>query len=200
MGQKGLIAFLVAVIVVLVGVAAYLFGRQGSELPVVEPETASVQEPASEPGSVEPPPVEEPAPVPEPEPETEPETEPEPPPPPPPKPPFIPGVEPVSPTVKETPEPAYVRYEEAGFGFHRFAPSEVRVKVGQTVIWRNADGGPLWVASDPHPTHTNYPGFDQKGTISSPGMEWSFTFTKAGTWGYHNHSKTTARGTVIVEE
>jgi len=32
------------------------------------------------------------------------------------------------------------------------------------------------------------------------GGSYSFTFTKAGTWRYHNHSNASHFGTVIVEE
>ena len=70
----------------------------------------------------------------------------------------------------------------------------------------------MWTASGVHPTHTAYSGtslsqhcpdtaevaFDQcKGEAS--GVSWTFTFTKTGIWGYHNHSRSSDMGTVIVQ-
>src|SRR3990167_585192 len=49
-----------------------------------------------------------------------------------------------------------------------FEPQSPRIPVGTTVEWINVSEKPLWVASDPHPSHTNLPGFDQKGIESSP--------------------------------
>jgi hypothetical protein len=52
----------------------------------------------------------------------------------------------------------------------------------------------MHVASDPHPTHTNYPAFNSGGSVSS----WTFTFTLAGSWGYHNHQNSGHTGTIVV--
>lgn len=69
----------------------------------------------------------------------------------------------------------------------------------------------MWVASDPHPAHDNYDGtsgsqhcaagytgaapFDQ----CSAGDSFTFTFDKAGKWGYHNHAAHQDQATVIVK-
>jgi plastocyanin len=100
-----------------------------------------------------------------------------------------------------------VRYTEKGFD-----PQTVAVKVGTTVAWINVSGRPMWVASDPHPTHTDLPGFDQKEIINmkdkflflhlalahGDGI-YEYTFTKIGAWKYHNHINPNDRGTVIVK-
>ena len=79
-----------------------------------------------------------------------------------------------------------------------FEPDTVTIKSGQTVKWVNNSGGLMWVASNPHPTHTDLPGFDQKQVMHS-GDSWEFTFIKAGRFGYHDHLEPSRRGTVIVE-
>lgn len=91
-----------------------------------------------------------------------------------------------------------------------FSPSTVTIHAGDTVHFVGAGGG-MWVASDVHPSHTNYDGtsrsthcaagyagpapFDQ----CASGSSYSFTFTKAGTYSYHNHVDAGATGKVIVQ-
>jgi plastocyanin len=79
-----------------------------------------------------------------------------------------------------------------------FSPSSIEVKAGTIVTFVNQSSLGMWVASDPHPTHTNYPGFDEKGQVSNGG-NYSFTFTKVGTWGYHNHLDPRRIGSIIVQ-
>lgn len=93
-----------------------------------------------------------------------------------------------------------------------YSPSTVTVKAGDTVMFKNTSGKNMWVASDEHPTHTEYDStsrtthcaagytgatpFDQcKGEAT----DYSFTFTKAGTIGYHDHLNPSAHGTVTVQ-
>lgn len=79
-----------------------------------------------------------------------------------------------------------------------FAPQEITVKSGTTVVFKNETSGAMWIASGPHPTHENYPEFDTKREYN-PGESYSFTFTKTGAWGYHNHLNATKFGKVVVE-
>jgi plastocyanin len=79
-----------------------------------------------------------------------------------------------------------------------FSPSTLTIKAGDTVTFINKDSNPHWPASDPHPTHTNYPGFDALRPLKT-GESYSFTFTKQGTWGYHDHLNPSLRGTIIVK-
>ncbi len=92
-----------------------------------------------------------------------------------------------------------------------FTPNILTISKGTTVTFENKGGGPMWVATAVHPTHTAYdstntkqhcdPGysgpapFDQCGN----GDTYSFTFDAAGVWKYHNHLKAPEVGTIIVE-
>jgi plastocyanin len=81
-----------------------------------------------------------------------------------------------------------------------FSPKEITVKVGTTVTWTNNNAGKqMWVASAPHPVHTDYPGFDAK-QASAAGGTYSFTFDKVGDWKYHNHMNPTDFGIVHVTQ
>lgn len=98
-----------------------------------------------------------------------------------------------------------ITYTDSGY-----SPSPITIKAGDTVTWRNQSSRTMWTASAIHPTHKVYPGSDIQKCGSgevifdacqgiAPGAEWSFTFTNAGTWGYHNHLQASHTGKVIVE-
>lgn len=100
-----------------------------------------------------------------------------------------------------------VIYSDSGY-----APATLTVKAGDTVNFKNQSTGNVWTGSAMHPTHIVYGGtalaqhcpdvenddFDQCKN-EGPGTSWSFTFTKTGTWGYHNHAKANHFGKVVVE-
>ena len=94
-----------------------------------------------------------------------------------------------------------VRYTSSGYEH-----TLVSVKANTTVTFVNESSAPVWTATDPHPTHSLYPedggciksAFDQC-MASNKGETWEFTFSKAGTWGYHNHLKPSHKGRIIVE-
>ncbi len=98
-----------------------------------------------------------------------------------------------------------VTYDQEGFH-----PETITVSVGTTVAWKTTSGFPMWVGSDPHPSHTDLKGFDQlriinravptfvrKAHAHGSGI-YEYTFTEVGTWKYHNHVNPRHRGTVIV--
>lgn len=98
-------------------------------------------------------------------------------------------------------------YSDAGY-----SPSPLTIKVGDTVIFKNQSSQNMWTASGMHPTHLLYSGTslsehcpDLANTSfdackeTSPGASWSFTFTKAGTWPYHDHLHPTLFGKIVVE-
>lgn len=87
-----------------------------------------------------------------------------------------------------------VTYTDGGFN-----PAVLTVGEGDTVRFLNDSSRSMWVASNPHPTHTIYPEFEQSSS-SGPGDFYEFTFDRAGSWGYHNHTFELHGGTVIVEE
>ena len=87
---------------------------------------------------------------------------------------------------------------EVTFNGTTFSPSTVTIKVGDTVKFTNTSTVSMWVASNSHPSHTDYPGFDE-GTAAVSGGGYSFKFTKTGTWSYHNHVSPNQGGQVIVQ-
>lgn len=101
-------------------------------------------------------------------------------------------------------ETIFIRYGENGF-----SPQRVAITRGTTVSFINESAMPLWVASDPHPEHTDYPEFDtarvNDGRKPQMGENFDFTFEKAGTWNYHSHnassdtdSEENHPGTIVV--
>lgn len=137
------------------------------------------------------------------------------------------GMEPTPPateTLDETPaagsevptdgSPAESRMITVTYTDQGFSPTTLSVNVGDTVRFSNQSTGEMWVGADEHPTHTEYDGtskddhcaegaatggaFDQCGR-SGPGSTYNFTFTKAGTFDYHNHARSSDGGTVVVE-
>jgi plastocyanin len=80
-----------------------------------------------------------------------------------------------------------------------FAPKPTTVRVGDTVTFVNESSGQMWVASDPHPTHTLLPGFDELQSVGKGGT-YEYTFTKVGTWTFHNHMSPGIKGTVVATQ
>lgn len=79
-----------------------------------------------------------------------------------------------------------------------FIPKTITVKNGEKVTFVNNSDKGMWVASAPHPVHTDYPEFDAKKTYK-PGESYEFIFSKTGKWKFHDHSNPTANGTITVE-
>ena len=99
------------------------------------------------------------------------------------------GVSPATTTGQMT-----VTYADAGID-----PKTLTVKRGATVRWVNQGSGTMWVASALHPTHQLLPGFDELKSVGKGGT-YEYTFTKVGTWKYHNHMVPSDTGTVVVTE
>ncbi|MDP2648045.1 MAG: hypothetical protein Q8P35_02290 [Candidatus Yanofskybacteria bacterium] len=78
-------------------------------------------------------------------------------------------------------------------------PSQLAIKVGDTVRFVNEDSAPHWPASGPHPTHTTCPGFDAKKSLTQ-GESYSFKFTVAKTCPFHDHLDVgdANKGSIIV--
>lgn len=86
-----------------------------------------------------------------------------------------------------------IRYSNTGF-----SPSFLAVRSGDKIRFRNESNSlDMWVASNPHPTHTDYPEFDAHTSIGKNG-EYTFTFNKIGTWSFHNHMQPNHQGVVSV--
>lgn len=86
----------------------------------------------------------------------------------------------------------FVRYTNVGF-----LPKSITVEEGTTVTFTNESTRTMWVASDNHPSHSILPEFDQKEAVTTGGT-YSYTFTKAGQWGFHNHTRPQDEGIVFV--
>ena len=116
----------------------------------------------------------------------------------------LPAVTPMTP-------PVQVIYTNKGFN-----PHIVTVKKGTTIQWINRSDKLMWVASNPHPSHTDLSGFDERGTVGNDDhinqvknllpvayahrgvTTYTYTFRNVGHWGYHNHLVPQDRGVVIV--
>lgn len=107
-------------------------------------------------------------------------------------------------SAQTAPMSATVTYSSSGF-----SPASVTIAKGGTVTFVSQSGG-MWVAADFHPTHGQYDGSDRAthcvaGFSPKPfdqcatGGSYSFTFTKTGSFGYHNHAAAQMGGTVIVK-
>ena len=118
-------------------------------------------------------------------------------------------------TTSETPvttAPAAPQMVTVTYDGKTYSPSTVTIQVGDTVTFKNASGKNMWVASDEHPTHTEYDGtsrsthcaagytgetpFDQCKPESA---DYSFTFKKAATIEFHDHINPSAHGTITIQ-
>lgn len=99
-----------------------------------------------------------------------------------------------------------VAYTDQGF-----SPKEITIVLGTKVTFVNQSTKNMWVASAKHPDHTVYSGtslsqhcpdttnssFDECTAVAS-GSSFSFTFSKEGSWKYHNHTSASDFGSVTV--
>lgn len=94
-------------------------------------------------------------------------------------------------TARQNPESSKVETVTVTYSDNGFSPQEITITKGSTVNFVNKASIPLWVASNPHPTHTDYPEFDtmqKRDSYPDIGENFSFTFNKVGTWKYHSHT------------
>jgi plastocyanin len=78
-----------------------------------------------------------------------------------------------------------------------FQPQTITISAGQTIMWINKSGDDVSIDSDPHPVHTSYPPLNI-GVVAN-GATASLTFSKIGTYHYHNHLNPSETGTIIVQ-
>lgn len=102
---------------------------------------------------------------------------------------------------QSTTEGTVVTYTDTGF-----SPATITINKGDVVTFKNMASDDVWVASNPHPQHTDYPTtggcigstFDSCANVK-PNDSWSFKFDIVGSWGYHNHLNHSEGGTIIVK-
>jgi plastocyanin len=78
-----------------------------------------------------------------------------------------------------------------------FTPKNLTVTAGTEVQIMNNSNSALQFSSDPHPAHTDNKEMNLQ--VLSPGQSSSFVVNIQGTWGYHDHLKPSAKGTLIVQ-
>lgn len=86
---------------------------------------------------------------------------------------------------------ATITYSDSGF-----SPALVTVKSGDTVAIKNTSSQALQMDSDPHPTHTDDTDLNV-GAVPS-GQTVTFTATKKGTFGFHNHLNPSDKGSITI--
>lgn len=79
-----------------------------------------------------------------------------------------------------------------------FEPADITVKKGTVITVKNESSRDVQFSSADHPTHQENNEMNLK--TLSPGESDSYTASKAGTWGYHDHIDESQTGTVTVTE
>lgn len=96
-----------------------------------------------------------------------------------------------SPPANRQTSAATITYDGNGF-----SPAALTVNSGTTVTIKNTSNQELQMDSNPHPIHTD--DTDLNVGLVGPGGSQTFTVTKTGTFGYHNHLDPTQTGTIII--
>lgn len=78
-----------------------------------------------------------------------------------------------------------------------YEPKELTIALYDTVEFSSDRGFPHWPASNYHPAHNQYPAFDPRTPIPADEV-WSFQFTQAGVWEFHDHLNSTHQGSITV--
>lgn len=94
----------------------------------------------------------------------------------------------------------FVSYKDKGF-----EPTEVVIRIGETVRFTNNSTHDLWLAARGASGSKIYPGRSDCGASAldsckplKPGDYWQFTFTESGSWFLQNNVDTAATATVMV--
>lgn len=85
-----------------------------------------------------------------------------------------------------------ITYTDEGFN-----PATLTVAAGTTVTVTNESSEDLDFSSDKHPVHTDNSELNQE--TLPPGDSQTFTVSKTGTWGYHNHLNPDKKGKIVVQ-
>ena len=102
-------------------------------------------------------------------------------------------------TTEPTPNPtdATITITSAGTN-----PKDVTINAGGRIIWVNNDSAQHQPSSDPHPVHTDCPGLNVNGPLSTGQSATSAALTTRRTCGYHDHlndMNANFRGTITVQ-
>lgn len=78
-----------------------------------------------------------------------------------------------------------------------FAPAMLSITPGTTVTIKNTSSQELQMDSDPHPVHTDDTDLNVGQIL--PDQSKTFTVTKTGTFGYHDHLDPSIQGKITIE-
>ncbi len=90
-------------------------------------------------------------------------------------------------------ENVVITYTDSGF-----SPNVLSVRNGGTVVFKNESNKPMLIASAPHPADNDYPELNSTKSLNK-GESYSFTFTKSGSWGFHNNLYPSDTGMITVQ-
>ncbi len=79
-----------------------------------------------------------------------------------------------------------------------FEPKDITVKKGSTVTVKNSTSGFMQFSSDDHPVHQDNEEMNLKNI--GAGESVTYTASKTGTWGFHDHIEDSKTGTITVTE
>jgi plastocyanin len=96
-----------------------------------------------------------------------------------------------------TPNPAATSSVTITYSADGFSPTSATVSSGGTVTVKNTSSGNMQFASDPHPQHTDDP--ELNAGLIAAGQSKTFTVTKKGTFGYHDHLNPSMIGTITIQ-
>jgi hypothetical protein len=71
-------------------------------------------------------------------------------------------------------------------------PKNIQVALGSRVLFINNDTRPHWMASDPHPDHTDCPEFDQVDRLFPNQSRETGNLVTPRTCGFHDHDNPTS--------
>jgi len=77
------------------------------------------------------------------------------------------------------------------------SPKFIKINLSRTVVFQNLDKTPIKITSDPHPDHSDLP--DLYSPPIYKGETYTYTFIRAGSWGYHLEDNPSVKGEVVVE-
>lgn len=83
------------------------------------------------------------------------------------------------------------------YGLGVFSPTNIRIHVGDSIRFQNDSDRPIRIESDYANDIPDLVGFDSVGDVQPHGV-FTYTFSKAGIFGYHNTKNTNEEGVVIV--
>lgn len=83
------------------------------------------------------------------------------------------------------------------FDGSQFSPATLTVKAGTTLTIKNTSSADLQMDSNPHPIHTD--DTDLNVGLVSAGQSKTFTVTKTGTFGFHNHLDPNVQGQITIQ-